>query len=53
MAWNWQISGWPEFRYDEAALAPLEQRFLLFSGEILGASTMSTRPSVINSALIC
>ena len=37
MAWNWQISGWPEFRYDAAALAPFEQRFLLSSGEILGA----------------
>ncbi len=37
MVWNWQISGWPDFRYDEAALAPLEQRFLLSSGEILGA----------------
>jgi len=37
MAWNWQISGWPDFRYDAAALAPLEQRFLLSSGEIVGA----------------
>jgi len=37
MAWNWQIPGWPDFRYDPAALAPLEQRFLLSSGEILGA----------------
>jgi len=37
MAWNWQIPGWPDFRYDAAALAPLEQRFLLSSGEILGA----------------
>lgn len=37
MVWNWQIPGWPEFRYDAAALAPLEQRFLLSSGEILGA----------------
>jgi Fic family protein len=37
MVWNWQISGWPNFRYDAAALAPLEQRFLLSSGEILGA----------------
>ncbi|MFK7837306.1 MAG: Fic family protein [Sulfitobacter sp.] len=37
MAWNWQIPGWPEFRYDTAALAPLEQRFLLSSGEIIGA----------------
>lgn len=37
MAWNWQIPGWPDFRYDEAALAPLEKRFLLSSGEVLGA----------------
>lgn len=37
MLWNWQMSGWPEFRYDASAIAPLEQRFLLSSGEILGA----------------
>ena len=37
MAWNWQISGWPDFRYDDADLAPLERRFLLSSGEVLGA----------------
>ena len=37
MPWNWQIPGWPDFRYDAAAIAPLEQRFLLSSGEILGA----------------
>lgn len=37
MAWNWQISGWPDFRYDDSVLASLEQRFLLSSGEILGA----------------
>lgn len=37
MVWNWQISGWPDFRYEEAALAPLEQRFLMSSGEVLGA----------------
>ena len=37
MAWNWKIPGWPEFRYDTATLAPLEQRFLLSAGEILGA----------------
>ncbi|WP_417840157.1 Fic family protein [Tritonibacter scottomollicae] len=36
MAWNWQTLGWPEFRYDEAALASLEQRFLVSSGEVLG-----------------
>lgn len=37
MAWNWQVPGWPDFRYDEASLAPLEQRFLMSSGEVLGA----------------
>jgi len=37
MTWNWQIPGWPDFRYDAAAIAPFEQRFLLSSGEILGA----------------
>ncbi|WP_298937450.1 Fic family protein [uncultured Ruegeria sp.] len=37
MAWNWQISGWPDFRYDAASLAPFEQRFLMSSGEVLGA----------------
>ncbi|WP_300038686.1 Fic family protein [uncultured Roseobacter sp.] len=37
MVWNWQVPGWPDFRYDEAELAPLEQRFLLSSGEVLGA----------------
>lgn len=37
MTWNWQTPGWPEFRYDAAAIAPFEQRFLLSSGEILGA----------------
>lgn len=37
MAWNWQLPGWPGFRYDAAVLAPLEQRFLLSSGEVLGA----------------
>lgn len=37
MAWNWQVPGWPDFQYDDAELAPLEQRFLLSSGEVLGA----------------
>ncbi|WP_120634882.1 Fic family protein [Ruegeria sp. EL01] len=37
MPWNWQIKNWPDFRYDAAAIAPYEQRFLLSSGEILGA----------------
>lgn len=37
MAWNWTLPDWPAFTYDAAALAPLEQKFLLVSGEVLGA----------------
>ena len=37
MTWNWQQPDWPEFTYDAAALEPLEKRFLLRSGEFIGA----------------
>lgn len=37
MGWNWQQPEWPEFIYDAAVLAPLERRFLLHSGEFIGA----------------
>ena len=37
MAWNWQQPDWPEFTHDAAALEPLERRFLLHSGELIGA----------------
>lgn len=37
MTWNWQQSGWPNFIYDSMALLPIEQRFLLQSGEFIGA----------------
>jgi Fic family protein len=37
MAWNWQQPDWPQFTYDSAALQPLEHRFLLRSGEFIGA----------------
>ncbi|MCF7817045.1 MAG: Fic family protein [Kiritimatiellales bacterium] len=37
MKWNWQKEGWPEFRYDSAALAGLEAEFLTSSGVLLGA----------------
>lgn len=37
MTWNWTQQGWPEFRYDDSRLAPLERQFLLSSGEIIGA----------------
>ena len=38
MPWNWQQPGWPNFTYDSNALEPLEQRFLVQSGEFVGAS---------------
>lgn len=37
MTWNWAQEGWPDFRYDTPALDALERRFLLASGEVLGA----------------
>lgn len=37
MRWNWSQPDWPNFRYNSAAIDPLERRFLLSSGEILGA----------------
>src|SRR5882757_5818696 len=37
MTWNWQQPDWPDIAYDLKALEPLEQRFLLQSGEFIGA----------------
>jgi Fic family protein len=37
MPWNWTLPDWPDLRHDASVLAPLEQRFLLSSGEIVGA----------------
>src|ERR1700682_3872338 len=37
MTWNWERPGWPKFIYDSKALEPLEQQFLLQSGEFIGA----------------
>src|SRR4051794_33688133 len=37
MRWNWEKPGWPNFIYDSTALEPLEKRFLLQSGEFIGA----------------
>jgi Fic family protein len=37
MSWNWQKEQWPNFTYEPAALEPLEARFLLHSGEFIGA----------------
>jgi Fic family protein len=37
MQWNWQHTDWPNFSYDAESMAPLEQRFLQSSGEVIGA----------------
>src|SRR4030081_3392400 len=37
MTWNWEQPDWPDFAYDARALEPLEQQFLLRSGEFIGA----------------
>lgn len=37
MTWNWEQPNWPDFSYDSKALQPLEQQFLLQSGEFVGA----------------
>src|SRR3954465_8470129 len=37
MSWNWEKPDWPNFAYDSAALELLEKRFLLQSGEFIGA----------------
>jgi len=37
MMWNWEQPDWPTFTYDSGVLKPLEKRFLLQSGEFIGA----------------
>ncbi|MBJ2153010.1 Fic family protein [Paracoccus sp. IB05] len=37
MRWNWTQEDWPRFRYDDEAIKPLEEKFLISSGEIVGA----------------
>src|SRR3954454_7090980 len=37
MTWNWERPDWPTFTYDSGMLEPLENRFLLQSGEFIGA----------------
>jgi Uncharacterized conserved protein len=37
MKWNWQQPDWPDFRWDSAALAALESRFLQQSGVLIGS----------------
>jgi Fic family protein len=37
MIWNWAQKRWPQFTYDATQVAPLENRFLSSSGEVIGA----------------
>jgi Fic family protein len=37
MPWNWQQPDWPKFIYDSTVLEPPERKFLLQSGEFIGA----------------
>ena len=37
MTWNWQQPDWPIFTYDSNVLGILEKKFLLQSGEFIGA----------------
>lgn len=37
MTWNWQHPNWPDFLWKSEALTALEQKFLLQSGEFVGA----------------
>ncbi len=37
MAWNWELSDWPDFRFDAVRLADLESLFLKQGGVLLGA----------------
>lgn len=39
MLWNWQQKDWPNFNYNEAKIALLENRFLQESGVVRGAFT--------------
>ncbi len=38
MTWNWQKANWPDFKWEKAALAPLEMQFLQQAGMLIGAT---------------
>jgi Fic family protein len=37
MLWNWQLSDWPDFRFDATSIRAAEERFLKGSGVVIGA----------------
>lgn len=34
--WLWQLQDWPQFHWDKNAIAPMEARFLMLSGQLVG-----------------
>jgi len=40
MNWNWQQNSWPEFTFDPLAIKEQEERFLIESAKLLGASSI-------------
>ncbi len=43
MKWNWQHKNWPTFTYNSLALKELEERFIIESARLVGASTIITK----------
>ena len=37
MRWNWQLSDWPDFRFDADRIRASEEQFLKGSGIVIGA----------------
>ena len=37
MLWNWQLSDWPQFSFDQACLRAAEERFIKGAGIIIGS----------------
>lgn len=42
MEWNWQHNNWPHFEYDSSLLQELEEKFLIESAKLIGASEIVT-----------
>jgi len=42
MKWNWQQENWPHFAYDPASLQALEDKFVIESAKLIGASNIVT-----------
>ena len=38
MIWNWQMPEWPNFTWDRARMAAVEDQFLLRTGVVIGTT---------------